>query len=75
MAMAELGESVKIAACQTAHWLELEALVNFDWMSMLGENTKHRLELSAVVKQRVGNPTIGPLRIRMASPISTAQTV
>ena len=53
MAMAELGEPVKIAVCRDAGWLELEAVVNVDGLALPNTGKLH-LGLSAVVQQQSG---------------------
>ncbi len=54
MAMAELGEPVKIAVCHDAGWLELESVVNLDGLGLPNEGI-WQLGLSAVVQQKSGD--------------------
>ena len=53
MAALDTMEPVKIAVCQTAHWLELAAIVNLEPLPMLAEGTLG-IGLSAVIKQKHG---------------------
>ena len=54
MAMAELGEAVKIAVCRDVGWLELESVVNLGGLGLPNEGTWH-LGLSAVVQLESGD--------------------
>jgi hypothetical protein len=61
-------EPVKIAVRQTAHWLELEASVNLESLTMPDTITKLRLGLSAVVKQKSGDTSYWALAHPKAKP-------